>query len=73
MNLPRIALSFPYGIRPGQRYLGLRGEAPLLVLDIDLFAQRNEVLVRDETSGHSFRIDALKLAVTRYHQEGVSA
>jgi hypothetical protein len=66
---PHVTASFPYGIRPGQRYRSLLGGNPLLVLGIDHFAQRDEVLVRDAVSGRNFRIDALKLAVTRYSPE----
>ena len=56
-----------YGIEPGQVYVRADGTAGrLIVLDVETYADCDDVVVFDEVQGVERRIDAFKLAKVRY-------
>ena len=56
-----------YGIEPKQVYVPADGSKNrLTVVDVETFADADDVVVFDEVQGKERRIDAFKLAMVRY-------
>ena len=56
-----------YGIEPNQVYVPADGSKNrLTVVDVEKFADVDDVVVFDEVQGKERRIDAFKLAMVRY-------
>ena len=57
-----------YGIKNGQQYSPANGsKTPILtVLDVDMYADCDDVIVYDSSTQSARRIDAFKLAMVRY-------
>ena len=56
-----------YGIENGQRYVPADGSSGcLIVVDAEIHASCDDVVVYDMISGKDYRMDAFKLAMVRY-------
>jgi nucleoside-triphosphatase THEP1 len=63
-----------YGIAVGQVYVPADGtKNRLTVVDVEKYAEMDDVVVFDEVQGIEWRIDAFKLARVRYCLSGANA